>query len=108
MKKLNELSYDERRSFATLLKCWLKNYTDEVITRVMPKAEEIYNNEMAMKLLNELFERETKEGNRAVSDFEFYLMEVADDSFEKSLIHCNPLTHSKSYRDILHDMYISD
>lgn len=108
MKKLSALNYNERQVFASLLNCWLCKYTDEVITRVMPKAEEIYNNDMAMNLLNELYERTTKETVNAVSDFDFYIREVAENSFEKSLIHSNPITHASSYRDVLYDMYIKE
>ena len=104
MKKFNELSRDERKEVSELFANWLNDYTDEVIKKVMQKADEIINNDMAMMLLKELKERDEKERR----EFTYSIRNLLDDyeSFACHSARLNCLTHAGSYRDVLYDMYI--
>ena len=104
MKKFAELNYNEQEEIAELFATWLKNYTHEVIIKVMEKREEIINNEFTMNLLRELKTRTEEEGK----DFGRSIRNLLGnfDTFKEYDPHNHPLTHAKSYRDILHDMYI--
>jgi hypothetical protein len=104
MKKYNELSREEKREVTELFANWLKDYTHEVIIKVMARAEEIINNEFAMNLLKELRFREVKEEK----DFTYSIESLFDsyDTMKEFDVHNHPLEHSKSYKDILADMYI--
>lgn len=104
MKKIKDLSYEERKEITALLANWLKNYTHEVIVIVMERREEIINNEFAMNLLRELKKREEEE----MKDFESSITSLLGcfDDFKKYNPHNHPLTHAGSYRDILYDMFI--
>ena len=104
MKKFEELGFEERKEITLLLENWLKNYTHEVIVKVMEKRDEIINSEFSMNLLKELKEIEDKERK----DFAHSIGNLLDefDTFKEYDPHNHPLLHSNSYRDILHDMYI--
>lgn len=104
MKKFEDMKLEERKEVVALFGCWLSHYTQEVIVKVMEKSEEIINNEFAMNLLRELKKREDEE----VEDFNRSLESLfgSFDTFKEYDPHNHPLTHSKSYIDILHDMYI--
>lgn len=90
----------EQEILATKLQCWLGTYTQEVIERVMARMDEILNNDFAMNLINELYERTEKERKDEISTIMFSL------GHEVGTVHNHPLTHAQSYRDILYDMYI--
>lgn len=104
MKKIKDMSLDERKEVCELLANWLEPYTSEVVIKVMAKREEIINTEFAMILLTELKAREDKERTEFLhsigSLFSVY------DTFKEHDPHNHPLEHAKSYRDILYDLYI--
>ena len=104
MKNFEEMNYNERNEIVELFSNWLKDYTHEVIVRVMEKRDEIISNEFSIYLLKELKEREDKEK----TDFMRSIGELLSDfdSFNKYDPHNYVLTHSQSYRDVLYDMYI--
>ena len=104
MKEFLNLHRTEQEAIAELFAIWLKRYTHEVICKVMERADEIINNEFAMKLLVELKDREETETN----DFKSSIASLLNDykTFKEYDAHNHPLTHSGSYRDILYDMYI--
>lgn len=104
MKKFEEMTMEERKEIVRLFANWLKKYTHEVVVSVMEKRDEIINNEMAMKMLRELKEREEKE----YDDFSNSIGSMMYDfeTFKEFDVHNHPLTHAGSYRDILYDMYI--
>lgn len=104
MRKFNEMSYDEREEVVELFANWLDMYTEEVIKKVLAKADEIINNEMAMMLLKELKERDEKE----CRDFSRSIKHLLDDYevFAEHKVRATCLTHAGSYRDVLYDMYI--
>lgn len=104
MKKFEELSLNEQKEIVELFANWLNGYTHEVVVKVMKQADEIINNEFAMNLLKELKEREEYE----YRDFSYSLKSLITnfDDFKEYDVNNHPLQHSKSYKDILHDMYI--
>lgn len=104
MKKFEEMTREERDEVVLLFTNWLKQYSHEVICRVMVKRDEIINNEFAMNLLRELKERQEEE----FKDFNHSIENLLEnfDTFKEFNPHSHPLTHAGSYRDILHDMYI--
>lgn len=106
MKKTNELTFTEKKEIAKLLGNWLSMYTQEVVMHVMEKRDEIINNEFTMNLLKELKEREDKERDEFADSISSLLGDF--DTFKQFDPHNHVLTHSKSYRDILYDMYITD
>lgn len=104
MKKLN---WNESEEFADLLYVWLHQYTEEVVARVYPKFGEIYENEFAMHLLKELKIRTEKEQKDEKTTFLYMVRDAVEKKEESDCsIHCHPLEHSGSYRDVLYDMYI--
>ena len=105
MKAYTELTVAERNEIAGLFANWLKQYTDEVVFKVMEQREEILNNAFAMKLLRELKEREEKEADDFANSINWLFRDY--DGFKKHGTRNNCLTHSHSYRDVLYDMYIN-
>ena len=105
MKKFEELEFEERKEITLLFANWLKSYTHDVIIEIMEKRDEIINNEFTMNMLRELKEREDKEK----IDFEHNIGNLLGDfeTFKEYNAHNNPITHSSSYRNVLHDMYFS-
>ena len=104
--KFNEIeSIKERNEIVLLFSNWLRPYTHEVIVKVLDRTDEIINNEFAMKLLKELKERE--EELILFNDSIDSLM-IDFETFKQYDPHTYSLTHSKSYRDILYDMYIKE
>lgn len=109
MNTLNNITHNERKHFASLLENWLCRYTEEVIAKVYPRFEDIYNTPSTMTLLEELNKREAEERDRMINNLEFALMDAGEGETESLYIkgiHNHVLTHSDSYRDILYDLYI--
>lgn len=104
MTNYNEMTYSEQQKVAELFANWLKNYTKEVIMRVMAQRDDILANEFALKLLRELKEREDNEQE----DFKRSMESLLDhfDIYKEYDPHNHVLEHSNSYRDVLYDMYI--
>lgn len=99
-----ELNREEKNNVALYFSTWLKDYTHEVIVRVMEKADEIINDPFAMEMLKELHEREEKESKEFLKNIEAYLFDF--ETFKEYDPHNMPLTHAKAYRHILYDKYI--
>ena len=104
MKAYNELDYHEQKVVASWFATWLRAYTHEVIIRVLEQRDEILANDFAMNLLKELHERSIKEHEDFSRSMDNLLANF--DTFKEYDPHNHVLEHSKSYRDILHDMYI--
>lgn len=104
MKKFEEMTYNERNEIVELFSNWLKDYTHEVILRVMTKRDEIIENDFAINLLKELYNREEKESDEFNHSIELLLDNYED--FKKYDPHSHVLEHSQSYRNVLYDMYI--
>ena len=103
-KKIEDMDREELSSITSLFSTWLKPYTHEVIVKVMERREEIINNKFAMQLMTELFvreEAEAKDFNRSMRQ-----LLTSYNTFKEYDPHNHVLEHSKSYRDVLYDMYI--
>lgn len=97
-------SKSELDEISKKIQVWLGHYTDEVIRKVFDKIPEIVDDEFSMNLINELYTRTLEEREDESRTIEMYLCGVL--SPKDSVCHCHPITHAKSYRDILYDMYI--
>ena len=104
MEKFDKLSYDEKAEVVAWFSNWLKNYTHEVIIKVLERRDEILANDFAMNLMKELFEREAKENKDFNSSIDSLMNNF--ETFKEYNPHNHPVTHSDSYRDVLYDMYI--
>lgn len=105
MKKYEDLNYLEQKEISKLVANWLKDYTNEVVVKVLENhREEIINNDFTMKLLNELYEREEAERKDIITSIHYRLEHF--ETYKNFDIHNHATTHSKSYRDVLYDMYI--
>lgn len=93
----------EQKEFAKKLQVWLGEYTQEVYERVMKQMGEIINNEFALKMIDELYERTLKEQEDEIRHIEYAL---GHEGKNLDGFHNHPLEHSKAYRDVLYDMFI--
>lgn len=94
-----------------ILANWLIFYTNDIVTRVMGRLDDILNSEAAMQMLRELKEREDAERKEFTSSLRLLgnSEEYRKTFIEHGLnIHNHGLTHSSSYRDVLYDWYIDD
>ena len=98
MEKLND------KEFVELLANWLKIYSDNVVKNVMKKVDEIKNNDFAISLLKELYDRENDEYEDFLRSIDSLYYDY--DKFSEYDVHNHPLSHAKSYRDVLDDMFI--
>ena len=106
MKKYEEMDYNEKKEIASLFSVWLQAYTHEVIVKVIARRDEIINNDVAMSMIKELKVRSEQEQK----DFESSIRFMIDDikTFSQFDPHNHVVTHAKSYRDVLYDMFIKD
>lgn len=109
MKKIEDYTLEEQKELSELLETWLCYYTPEIIKKAMANINEIVSNENAMYLLRELNVRTKKERQKRKDCFKNYLFLFKDNDLSHlDLIHCNPLEHASSYRDVLFDMFIKE
>ena len=101
-----DLDTESKDHITRLFSVWLRQYTHSVIFKVMALREDIITNPFAMKLLEELAEREEKEYNDFSHSIGCMLRDF--ETFGNYDPHNHPTTHAGSYRDILYDMYIKD
>lgn len=106
--KLSEMKFDERQELAELLEAWLSPYVDRVHIKVLNQLPQIVENEMAMKLLRELKARQDREKYDRIMEikYRFHDLEKGKKIDQDASFGSSCLTHSKSYRDILYDLYI--
>lgn len=104
MKKIKDLTFEEKKEIDALFANWLKRYSHEAILRALSHREDIINNEFAMNLLKELKKRDEEE----LKDFERSIASLLGsfEDYKEYNPHNHPLTHADSYRDILYDMFI--
>ena len=98
MEKLND------KEFIELLANWLNTYTDDVVKRVMKKVDEIKNNDFALFLLKELYDREKDVYVDFIQGIDSLYYDY--DYYSEYDVHTHPLSHAESYRDVLYDMFI--
>ena len=98
------MNYAEQREAVDILATWLRTYTKDCINYVMQSLDKVLGNEVAMKMLKELHKREAEEAR----DFRNSIACLAGnfDGFSEYDPHNHALTHSKSYRNVLYDMFI--
>ena len=99
-----EMDSKTREQVEKQFSVWLRPYTHEVIKRVMARADEILGDDFAMHLLSELYEREQAEDADFLRSVHYLLSNYEDFAQYDPHSHC--LEHSKSYRDVLYDLYI--
>ena len=82
---------------------WLKNYSNEVVVKVMEKYEQIINDKTTYTILSKLYEEETKEEEIFIKDIEYMVKyEITDEA--KDMLRIGE--YSRSYRKVLYDLYI--
>ena len=82
---------------------WLKNYSNDVVVKVMEKYEHIINDETSYAILSKLYEEETKEEEIFIHDIEYMVKyEITDET--KDMLRIGE--YSRSYRKLLYDLYI--
>lgn len=104
MKTWDEMNYEERDEIIVLFATWLKHYTQEVINKVISQRDIILGNDTVMNMLRELKEREDKEDRDFYQSIKSLLGNY--DTYKEYDSHNHVLEHSRSYRDVLYDMYI--
>lgn len=107
VKKWEDLSFDEKEEISKLFTNWLGEYTDKVVLKVMRKKEEILNNSTVIVMLKELYKLEKSD----MESIEFNIYKMLNGG-EKDFEHAKaygirPIhSSSRSYRDVLYDLYI--
>ena len=82
---------------------WLKNYSSEVVVRVMKNYDTIINDKTTYALLSKLYEKENKEEVDFIIDIKNIVeYGVKDETLDMLRIG----EYSQSYRDVLYDLYI--
>lgn len=82
---------------------WLKNYSNDVVVRVMEKYEQIINDKTTYTMLSKLYEEENKEEETFIYDIE-YMVKYGIKDETKDMLRL--VEYSRSYREVLHDLYI--
>ena len=82
---------------------WLKNYSNDVVIKVMEKYEEIINDKTTYNMLHRLYDEENEENLTFIYDIEHMVKYGITDSTKDML---RIVEYSRSYRDVLHDLYI--
>ena len=82
---------------------WLKDYNNEVVVKVMEKYEQIINDKTTYTMLSKLYEEENKENETFVHDIE-YMIKFGIKDETKDMLRLGE--YSRSYRDVLYDLYI--
>ena len=100
MKKFKDLNQKECEKTLKLLINWLKDYTDEVIKFVLPKIDEIINNDAVMFMLKTLLEEEEKDAREFNLNLGFALVGDKIDNFQ------NRFSNVSKYRHVLYELYI--
>lgn len=82
---------------------WLKDYSNDVVVRVMEKYEQIINDKTTYTMLSKLYKEENIEEETFIHDIE-YMIEFGIKYETKDMLRIGE--HSRSYRDVLYDLYI--
>lgn len=100
MTTINDLNKTEREKTLKLLINWLKEYTDDVIKYVLPKIDEIINNDAVMFMLETLLKEEERDETEFKFNFDFALLGAQTDNFQ------NRFSNASKYRHVLYDLYL--
>ena len=101
-------NFSEQKIFQRELQTWLGCYTTSVANRVIEKMDDILSNATALKFIHELHERTQIEIKGREFDISIALSDEEFRSTNENWLHADTLTHAKSYRDVLYDMYIRE
>ena len=82
---------------------WLKNYSNEVVVRVMKNYDTIINDKTIYTMLSKLYEEENKEEETFIHDIE-YMVKYGIKDETKDMLRLGE--YSQSYREVLYDLYI--
>lgn len=82
---------------------WLKLYSNDVVVRVMEKYEQIINDKTTYTMLSKLYEQENKEEETFIHDIE-YMVKYGIKDETKDMLRL--AEWSRSYREVLYDLYI--
>lgn len=82
---------------------WLKNYSNDVVVRVMEKYEQIINDKTTYHMLYNLYVEENKEEETFIHDIE-YMVKFGIKDETKDMLRLGE--NSRSYRDVLYNLYI--
>lgn len=82
---------------------WLKNYSNEVVVRVMKNYDTIINDKTTYTMLSKLYEEENKEEETFIHDIE-YMVKFGIKEETKDMLRLGE--YSRSYREVLYDLYI--
>lgn len=82
---------------------WLKDYSNDVVVRVMEKYEQIINDKTTYTMLSKLYKEENKEEETFIHDIE-YMVKFGITDETKDMLRLGD--YSQSYREVLYDLYI--
>lgn len=82
---------------------WLKDYNNDVVVKVMEKYEQIINDKTTYTMLSKLYEEEKIEHTTFIHDIE-YMVKFGIKDETKDMLRL--VEYSRSYRDVLYDLYI--
>ena len=82
---------------------WLKNYSNEVVVRVMKNYDTIINDNTTLTLLSALYQKENKEEVNFILDIK-HIFEYGIEEETKDMLRL--VENSRSYREVLYDLYI--
>ena len=82
---------------------WLKEYSNDVVVRVMEKYEEIINDVTTYNMLYKLYVKENDENETFIHDIE-YMVKFGIKEETKDMLRIGD--YSRSYREVLYDLYI--
>ena len=82
---------------------WLKDYSNEVVVKVMEKYEQIINDKTTYTMLSKLYEEENKENETFIDDIE-YIVKYGSKAVTEIMLRIGEC--SSSYREVLYDLYI--
>ena len=82
---------------------WLKNYSNEVVVRVMKNYDTIINDKTSFTMLSKLYQEENKEEETFIQDIE-YMVKYGIKDETKDMLRLGE--YSQSYREVLYDLYI--
>ena len=82
---------------------WLKDYSNDVVVKVMEKYEQIINDKTTYTMLSKLYKEENKEEETFIHDIE-YMVKFGIKDETKDMLRLGE--YSRSYREVLYDLYI--
>ena len=98
---------------AKIVANWLKEYDNEVVFKVMKNYNNIINDNLAYKLLSDLYEEESKDFSKCVEDIK-YMADYGIEAYKDLLAHTNMFHHDvlknslygiESYKELVRHPY---